>query len=179
MPRLALAALVLTALGTAFAALRPTQAPAQPTPEHAELVQGVGEWEGTLTMFVPGLPSEPIPCRESVSAVGGFWTTSKFTCDLMGAPFVGAGTLGYDSERKLFVGTWIDSLNTRLTVMEGKVDPARKTLVMHYEAQSPATGELTPHRVETVHASADAYTSTFYVGAGEGQKHMVIAMQRK
>lgn len=178
MPRLAAAAFVLAALGIAFAALRPAQDVPQPAPEHAELLEGVGEWEGTLSMMVPGMPSDGIPCTETVSAVGGFWTTSKFTCDFGGAPFVGAGSLGFDSARGLWVGTWIDSMTTRLTVMEGKVDPKTQALVMRYTGPHPLTGEMVPHRVETVHQGADAYTSTFFMGEGEGQKHMVIAMRR-
>lgn len=179
MSRLAVTAFVLVTATGAWAALRPAQAPAQPTQEHAELIKGVGEWEGMLTMFVPGMPEEPTPCSESVSAIGELWTTSKFTCDLMGAPFVGASSMGYDTERKLYVGTWIDSMTTRLTVMEGRMDPAKKAMVMTYEAPDMMTGKLTPHRIETSFQSPDTYTSTFFMGAGEGTKHMVIAMKRK
>lgn len=179
MPRLAIAAFVLASLGTAVAALRPVQEMPTPTPEHARLLKAVGEWEGTLTMSAPGAPTEGTPCRESVTGVGEFWTVSNFTCELMGMPFVGSGSMGYDTERKLFVGTWIDSMTTRLTTMEGKLDPAKKALVMTYEGPDPMTGKLVPHRIETVHESADAYTSTFFMGAGEGTKQMVIAMQRK
>lgn len=177
MSRLAFSVLVLITLGSAYAALQPAQGPASPTPEHAELMKGVGEWEGTLTMFVPGMPETPSPCSESVGAIGELWTVSKFTGDVMGAPFTGSGSLGYDVERKLFVGTWIDSYTTRLTTMEGRMDPAKQALVMSYKAPDPATGEMAKHRIETVHQGPDAYTSTFFIG--EGTKHMVIAMKRK
>jgi hypothetical protein len=179
MPRLVLAAFVLASLGTAVAALRPVQEMPTPTQEHAQLQKGVGEWEGTLTMSAPGVPAEPMPCRETVTGIGAFWTVSTFTCDFGGMPFIGSGSMGYDTERKLYVGTWIDAMTTRLTVMEGKMDPAKKALVMKYEGPEPMTGKIVPHRIETVHEGADAYTSTFFMGEGEGQKHMVIAMKRK
>jgi hypothetical protein len=178
MSRLAIAAVLLASIGTAFAALRPAQEMPTPTSEHAELLKGVGEWEGTLTMFAPGMPTDGSPCRETVSAIGDFWTVSKFTCELMGMSFTGSGTMGYDTERKLYVGTWIDSMTTRLTTMEGKMDPAKKALVMTYEAPDMMTGALTRHRIETSW-SGDSYTSTFFMGEGEGTKHMAIAMQRK
>lgn len=180
MIRLTTAALALAALGTTYAAVRPAQEMQMPEPtsEHAELLKGVGEWEGTLTMHMPGSPEEGTPCKETVTAIGEFWTTSTFTCDFMGMPFVGTGVTGYDTERKLFVGTWVDAMTTRLTVMEGRMDPAKKALVMTYEGPDPMTGELTPHRIETVH-SGDGYTSTFYMGEGDGVKHMSIAMKRK
>jgi hypothetical protein len=180
MTRLTASVALLTVLAAgAWAAFRPAQGMPQPTPEHADLLKGVGMWEGTLTMFVPGASAEPTPCQETIVGVGDFWTSSTFTCDFMGMPFVGNGVLGFDTERKLFVGTWIDSMTTRLVVMEGKMDPAKKALVMSYEAPSPMDGKMTRHRIETVHESADAYTSTFFMGEGEGQKHMVIAMKRK
>src|SRR5688500_293161 len=117
MPRLVLAAFVLASLGTAVAALRPAQAMPTPTQEHAQLLKAVGEWEGTLTMSAPGVPAEPMACRETVTGVGAFWTVATFTCDFGGMPFIGSGTMGYDTERKLYVGTWIDAMTTRLTVM--------------------------------------------------------------
>jgi hypothetical protein len=179
--RLAVTAFVLVSVTSAWAALRPRQEMQmpQPTPEHAQLLKGVGEWEGTFTVFMPGAPESTTPCKESVTAIGPFWTTSRFTCDWQGMPFVGSGVMGFDPERKVFVGTWVDAVSTHLIVMQGKMDPAKKALVMTYEAPDMMTGKLTPHRIETVHESADAYTSTFYMGAGEGTKHMAIAMQRK
>ena len=177
MIRLTSAALVLTALAAAAATLRPVQEMPQATQQHAMLLKGVGEWEGTLTMFMPGAPEEGTPCRESVTAIGEFWTTSTFHCDLMGVPFVGTGVTGYDPDRKLFVGTWVDSMTTRLSVMEGTYDEARRALVMNYMGPDPMTGELVPHRTETVH-EGDGYTSTFFMGAGEGTKSMTIQMKR-
>lgn len=174
------AALSLLLAAGAWAALRPAQDMAIPTPgaEHTVLLEGVGEWEGTLTMLAPGMPQEGTPCRESVTAIGPFWTTSTFKCEFMGMPFVGSGVMGYDPEKKAYVGTWIDSMTTRLSVMEGKMDPAKKALVMSYKGPDPMTGKETTHRIETVW-QADSYTSTFFMGEGEGTKHMSIAMKRK
>lgn len=179
--RLALASFALFTLGTAWAALRPAQDMAMPTPgpEHAELLGGVGEWEGTLTMLAPGMSPDPVPCRETVVGVGAFWTSSTFTCDMGGMPFVGSGVMGYDTAKKAFVGTWVDGFTTRLTVMEGRMDPAKKALVMHYKGPDPMTGKETSHRIETVHEGPDAYTSTFFRGEGEGVKNMSITMKRK
>lgn len=176
MLRITTAALVLTALAAA-AALRPTQEMPQATPQHAQLLEGVGEWKGTLTMVSPGSPEEGMPCSETVTAIGEFWTTSSFECDFMGMPFVGSAVTGYDPDQKKFVGTWIDSMTTRLTVMEGTWDETRKALVMGYIGPDPMTGEMVPHRIETVHRD-DAYTSTFFVGEGGGSKTMVLDMKR-
>lgn len=174
---LSLAAISFGAL--AFAATRLAQEPAlpQPTEHHQWIVDGAGEWEGTLTSFLPGMPTAPTPAKESVVAIGGFWTQSRFTCDFMGMPYVGVGVLGYDVEKKKFVSTWSDSMSSFLALMEGDMDPKTKTLVMRWTAPD-MTGKPAQHRSETVH-EGDSYTSTFFVGEGAGTKSMVIAMARK
>lgn len=149
----------------------------QPGPEHKLLLDSVGTWEGTMTMFMPDVPSTPVAAKEVVSALGPFWTTSKFTCNFMGMAFEGTGTMGYDQREKQYVGTWIDNMTTHLAVMSGDMGADGKTMVMRWQAPDPATGKLTPERNETVFAK-DSYTSTFYLGEGAGTKIMVIAMKR-
>ena len=58
----------------------------QPAEQHAQLLEAVGAWEGTITAFFPGMPSEPMEAKETVEAIGGFWTQSRFECDFMGMP---------------------------------------------------------------------------------------------
>lgn len=179
--RFTTAVLLLTVGSVAFATLRPSffaQEPPQATEEHKEIMKGVGEWEGTLTMSMPGAPAEPIKATETVTAIGEFWTQGKFQCDFMGQPFMGSGTTGYDPAKKKFVGTWIDSMTTEMFIMEGTMDPKTKVLTMNWEAPSMATGERVPHRMETVF-KGDSYTSTFFQGEDKGEQTMVIAMKRK
>ena len=150
----------------------------QPTEEHAQLLAGVGAWEGTMTMFMPGMPSEPTPAKESVEAIGGFWTLSQFKTEVMGMPYHGTGVAGYDPERGKYVGTWCDNMSSLLCVMEGQVDPATGHLTMRWEAPDMATGQVVPHWFVLDH-KGDTYTSTFYAGEGEGAKTMVLDMKRK
>lgn len=171
---LALAAGALTAASVAF-----TQEHAMPTPteQHKHVLQGVGTWAGTITAFIPGMPEEPIEASESVTGIGPFWTQSTFESTFMGAPYTGAGAFGYDLNKQKFVGTWIDSMSTHISVMEGEVDESTGKIVMHWEAPG-MTGEMEKHRSETVRTD-DAYTMTFFMGEGEAaMKSMVIDMKR-
>jgi hypothetical protein len=59
--------------------------------------------------------------------VGPFWQVSRFESRLMGEPFHGLGTLGYDPTEKRFVGTWIDSMTPGLSLVDGSYDEASKT----------------------------------------------------
>lgn len=175
---LARLALVCAAASPAFALLAAEpQDPPAPSAEHAEILKGVGHWEGTLTTYMPGVPEAPVAAHETVEAIGGFWTQSRFECDFMGMPYVGTGCVGYDSAKKKYVGTWIDNMSSHLAVMEGERDPKSGALVMRYSAPD-MTGAMVPHRIVTV-GGDDAYTSTFYQGEGEGTKTMVIAMKRE
>lgn len=175
--RHALLTLALTA--GAVAAVRPfvAQDMPQPTDEHRMVLGAVGEWEGNLTMYMPGMEPTTAPCSETVTAVGEFWTTSRFTMEFMDMPFTGVGCNGYDTKKKKFVGTWIDSMTTSLSVMEGDFDKAKNALVMRWTAPDPATGEMIQHRSETVFR-ADAYVMQMFQGEG-GEKTMEIKMKRK
>ena len=150
--------------------------PPQPTAEHQMLQKGVGTWEGTLTMYMPDVPATPIPAKEVVEPIGPYWTQSRFTCDFMGMPFMGTGAMGYDTVKERYVGTWIDNMTTELAVMTGEME-ADGTLVMRFTARDPATGDPTPHRIETTFAD-NSYVSTFFHGTGSGTKAMVIEMKR-
>lgn len=179
--RLIAPALALVVAALALAAARPAPAPQempQPNEYHKALVAAAGEWEGTLTSYMmPGQPMQ-VPAKETISAIGAFWTQSRFTCEFMGMPYLGTGCVGYDTTKNKVVGTWIDNMSSYLAVMEGEIDLATGKSVMRYQAPDQMTGAMTPHRIENV-ASADAYTSTFFQGAGEGTKIMVIEMKRK
>ncbi|HKX46354.1 MAG TPA: DUF1579 family protein [Planctomycetota bacterium] len=150
----------------------------QPTKEHQELLQGVGTWEGTTTMHIPGMPSEPTPAKEIVEAIGGFWTQAHFKTEVMGMPYHGTGVVGYDAERGKYIGTWCDNMSSFLALMEGEADPSTGHITMRWEAPDMTTGALTPHWFVLEHGENE-YTSTFYAGEGEGTKTMVIAMKRK
>lgn len=148
-----------------------------PTEQHKQIVTGAGEWEGTLTTFGEHATPEPVPARETVEAVGPFWTQSKFTCDFGGMPYHGTGCVGYDPATKKYIGTWIDSTRSYFAWMEGKKDSSGK-LVLHWLAPDETTGVPVKHRTETVE-TAKGRVMTFYRGEGAGTKTMVIEMKRK
>ncbi len=176
--RLVISALFIAAGSLAVAAVLPSRAVQgmpEPTEHHKKLQSSIGNWEGTLTMFVPGAAEQKVPAKEEVTAMGPFWNQSHFSCDFMGMPFQGWGLNGFDPEKKKFVSTWVDSMNASLTVMEGENDATGNT-VFRYEAKNMA-GEMSPHRMVLTQGD-NSYTSTFYEGAGEGTKSMVIEMKR-
>ena len=149
------------------------------TEHHKRILAGVGDWEGTITMFMPGAEPTPMPAQEKVEALGSYWTTSTFTSDMGGMAFMGKSSLGYDTEKKQYVGTWIDSTTTYLTVMTGEFDAKKSALIMRWKGPNwTGDGTIVDFRNESIQR-ADAMVTTFYMGAGEGTKHMEIKMKRK
>ena len=111
------------------------------------ILKGVGEWEGTMTMYGMGPEPITIPAKESVTALGQFWTQSHFSCDFGGMAFEGSATSGYDPAKKKFVGTWIDNMSTawvlgstRTTIMVSARRPP--TAVARNASASGASGSI-------------------------------------
>lgn len=112
----------------------PMQKP-EPQKEHHWLKQLVGEWtfEGEASMG-PDTPPEKFSGTESVRSIGDVW----FLAEGQGAmPSGGASTsmatLGFDPQKKRFVGTFIGSMMTNMWVYDGSLDAAEKVLTLDTE----------------------------------------------
>ncbi len=128
----------------------PQDGPPLPKPqkEHEWLRQLVGEWdaEGEACME-PGKPPIQIKGTESSRMIGGFWAVFEHRGDFMGSPFTGIMTLGYDPERKKYVGTWIDSMGSYLWRYEGTLDASGRILTLDSEGPCHETpGKLAKYR---------------------------------
>src|SRR5918996_3048081 len=113
---------------------------AQPQKEHQWLQQLLGEWtyEGEATME-PGKPPEKFKGTESVRSLGGLWILAEGQGEMPGG---GTATmlltLGYDPQKKRFVGTWIGSMMTHLWVYDGALDAAERVLTLDTEGPNMA-----------------------------------------
>jgi Protein of unknown function (DUF1579) len=126
-------------LATPAMAQEPPPAP-KPLPEHKILAADEGAWDATIKTFMRGPDAEPAVSKGSeVNEVlpGGLWVLSKFEGDFGGAKFVGRGQFGYDPVKKKYVGTWIDSMSTILSVLEGEYDAKTKTMTYVGDGYDP------------------------------------------
>lgn len=114
-----------------------------PQKEHQWLQRLVGEWtfEGECSMG-PDQPPMKSTGSEVVRSLGGMWTIG----DGQGEMPDGGGicqsimTLGYDPQKKRFVGSFIASVMTRLWIYDGSLDEAEKVLTLDTEGPK-FTGE--------------------------------------
>ena len=148
------------------------QAPmTQPEPqnEHRWLQKLIGEWtfDGEA-MMGPDQPAETFTGREHVRSLGGLWILAEGQGEMPGGgEATMLMTLGYDPQRKRFVGNWIGSMMTHLWVYNGALDAAGRVLTLEAEGPSMAGDgtmatyrdviELTDddHRVLTAHVLGD------------------------
>lgn len=108
----------------------------EPQKEHEWLKQFEGEWvsESKVT-FGPG--QEPITAAGTMKSrmLGGRWIITDVTGDMMGTKIEALQTIGYDPEKKKYIGTWVDSHLDFMWQYSGTVDASGKKIVL--EAEGP------------------------------------------
>ncbi len=119
----------------------------EPGEAHQWLHQFEGEWE--TTMLAPGQTAEDADDsapRGSMSCkmLGGFWLINSFSGDMGGGQMMNAiQTIGYDEEKKKYIGTWVDSMMNLMWHYEGTVDETGKKLMLEADGPNMMGGEGT------------------------------------
>jgi len=112
----------------------------EPQKEHQWLQKLVGEWtcEAEMTMK-PGEPPVKSKGTESVRSLGGLWILAEGQGEMPGGGSATTMmTLGYDPQKKRYIGTWVGSMMTHLWVYDGALDAAGSTLTLDTEGPSMA-----------------------------------------
>ena len=112
----------------------------EPQKEHQWLQKLIGEWTSESECDAgPGQPRQKLTGTETVRSLGGLWTLAEGQGEMPGGGVARMlMTLGYDPQRKRYVGTWVGSMMTHLWVYDGELDPAGKVLTLN--AEGPAFG---------------------------------------
>jgi hypothetical protein len=178
----AVTSLVVAAVLAGGAVARAQDAPKMPAPqkEHAWLKQLEGEWvtegEGVVE---PGKPPVRSKGTETVRTLGGFWSVAEMTGDCMGIPVTGVMTVGYDSKKKKYVGTWVCSMCDSLCEYEGTADG--KVLTLETEGPHFVTGKLVKMRdvIEIKDKDHKVLTSSMQGEDGKWVTFMTMTSRRK
>ena len=154
---------------------------AEPAEQHKLLQKQVGKWNLSLKSWpAPGAPAmESTGTAETKSLLGERYVQTQVTSDMMGKPFTGIGTTGYDKAKKKFVGTWIDSMSTGMMLSEGTADAAGKVFTTQAVATDPLSGKQTKMRIVSKWESDDKIVEEFYEKkGGKDVKTMEITYTR-
>lgn len=146
------------------------------------LARSNGEWTADMTFWMtPDAPPEKMTAAMTNRMIlGGRYQESTHTGNMMGMPFEGIGTTGYDNLRKVFVSTWIDNMGTGIIYMEGTWDEATKTITMKGKQTDPQTGKQTDIRqVLKIVDDRTQVLEMYYPHNGKEFKGMEITYKRK
>lgn len=112
----------------------------KPTKEHDFLKQFTGEWK-VVAECAPEPGKDPVKCEgtESAKMLGGFFLVSESESDMMGMAVKSVLTIGFDPEKKKYVGTFLCSMDGTLWNYVGSVDETGKKLTLETEGPIPFT----------------------------------------
>jgi hypothetical protein len=146
----------------------------EPQKQHEWLQKLVGEWtyEADCTMG-PDQPPEKFKGSESVRSLGGVWVLCEGRGEMPdGGMATTLMTLGYDRQKKRYVGTWIGSMMTHLWVYDGALDAAEKVLTLDTEGPDfAAKGKMAQYKDVIEFKNDDHRLLASHMLGDDGQWH--------
>lgn len=150
----------------------------EPQKEHQWLNRFVGEWtvEGQASMG-PDTP-ETFSGTERVRSLDGLWFFFEGEGAMPGGGYATSlMTLGYDPQKKRFVGTFIGSMMTNLWVYQGTLDASEKVLTLDTEGPSMSGDGTTARYQDAIEVrSDDERVMTSRVQGSDGQWTQIMTM---
>ena len=141
----------------------------QPTAEHHLLKDHTGTWKVACKFYMePGQPPMETNATETIEMVGEFWTISKYQTEMMGMPFVGRATMGYEPHANRFVSTWVDSMSPALFYLTGK--QKGDTITMEGQAWSCMTNSILKHRTTEKRISKNEHVFEMFCTMPDGKE---------
>jgi hypothetical protein len=121
----------------------------------------------------PGGKAERSTGSESVRPLGELWVVAEGQGEMPGGgPARTMLTLGYDPQKKQYVGTWIGSMMTYLWVYSGEVDASGNTLTLDTEGPSMiAEGRMAKYRERIEFENDDHRIFSSQALTDDGQWH--------
>ncbi|MBL8764960.1 MAG: DUF1579 domain-containing protein [Phycisphaerae bacterium] len=126
-------------------AMEAWQATMMPGKAHEGLKNWVGKWNTVMKTYMGGPGAPPTESKGAATfemVLGGRFVLQKTEGTMMGMPMNGLGLTGYDNGRKLYTGTWCDTMGTAIMTMAGSMSQDGKVLTMFGQMDEPMTGEV-------------------------------------
>lgn len=140
-----------------------------PTPqkEHMWLERLVGEWTSeSQSIETPDMPAAKHSGTETVRSLDGIWYIAEGRGD-MGPTMM---TLGFDPEKKKYVGIFVGSMMTDIWLYEGELDADEKVLTLDTVGPSfTGDGSKVPYKDSIEFLSDDRRTLTSKMQGTDGQ----------
>jgi hypothetical protein len=146
----------------------------KPQKEHEWLHKLVGEWTFEVEASMePGCAPGHFQGSESVRSLGGLWIVAEGQGEMPGG---GAATtmmtLGYDPQKKRYLGTWVGSMMTHLWIYDGALDATGRVLALDTEGPGMTVeGKMTKFKDVIELKSDDHRVLTSHMLAEDGEWH--------
>lgn len=155
---------------------------ATPGSLHKMMAEETGTWNCDMTFWMESnaKPEKATSTAHIKMILGGRYQETNFQGTMMGQPFEGKSTLGYNNASKEYTTTFIDNMGTGMMVGIGKYDEKTKSMEFKGNMVNPANGKKTPYR--EIYTIADATTrkiEMFDTKNGKEYKSMEIVMKKK
>ena len=113
--------------------------------------------------------------------MGGRYLQTKYNGTMMGMPFEGRGTDGYDNIGKQYVSSWVDTMGTGVMYQTGSCDDAGKICTYSGEVWDPMSGKKTMTKSVVTWVDDSTFKNEMYGPAPDGKemKTMEIVAKRK
>ncbi|HEV7781865.1 MAG TPA: DUF1579 domain-containing protein [Chitinophagaceae bacterium] len=100
--------------------------------QHKLLAKTSGNWTGDVSMWMGegAPPVKSTTTSTSKTIYNGLYVQATDAGDMMGMPFEGTSTMGYDNLKKEFFCSWIDNMGSGLLVTRGAWDEANKKITL-------------------------------------------------
>lgn len=150
---------VMTLLASAFVAqiLSAQELPSVPAAvkEHEWLKQFVGQWdvvsEGSAGEGQPPIKGKAVMTS---SMLGKLWVVNSSDMEIVGMKMKSIQMVGYDTNKKKYVGIWADSMINQMWHYEGTVDKSGKKITL--ETAGPSmTGDGTTTKYRDAYEFTD------------------------
>jgi len=152
---------------------------ATPGAPHQVLGKLAGKWATSNTMWMDESqpPATQTGTAEYEMTLGGRYMAQHYKSEMMGMPFEGVGTVGYDNLRQRYFSTWIDNMGTGLMTCTGTANAAGNEITFNGVMDDPMTGEKDKKFREVVKITGpDAFTFEMFE-TNKGKEHRVMEIK--
>ena len=138
--------------------------------EHEFLQKFVGDWE--VESDGSGMQGK---AEMKSSMLGKLWVVNSSEHDLGGTKMKSIQVIGYDADKKAYVGIWADSMINHMWHYEGALDEAGKKLTLYADGPSMA-GDGTMSKYKDVYEFQDDDTiiATSSVEGADGDWNLIM-----
>lgn len=154
-----------------------------PGENHKHIARYAGDWTFTNKMWMDPSkpPQESTGTMKGELILGGRYVQTHWKGEMMGMPFEGRGTEGYDNLAKQYVSSWVDNMGTGILYSTGTCDDSGNKCEMKGDMIDPMTGKEGYMRSVTTWMGQDSFKFELFGAGPDGKelKMMEMALKKK